>query len=183
MPVGYDQTPSATKSINSENQRQDNSSSGNSSNCSSQMNGINYCDRQNSLESPAGITTSKTLDDKLSYTVEDSSGYGIVNDLDNDPDTTIVSETSTIRGDNALNHYANKCTELEMTVTTLKNKLIAKEKELTELQLSQLNNDYTIDRLKKQVNKLERENAHLKTMVAKNSINSLTANTISRMQI
>jgi hypothetical protein len=178
--------PSATL-LNSENQRQDNSSSGNSSNCSSQVNGINYCDRPSSLESSAGSNalTSTTID-KLSYSLDVSDGYGNLNDLENDPDTTVLSEASTIRGESGATFYANKCAELERTVATLKNMLNLKEKELTELQLTQLNNDYTIEHLRKQVNKLGRENAQLRTMVAKNNSSmptSANSNMISRMQI
>lgn len=141
------------------NARQNNSSSGNSSNCSSQLNGINNCDRPNSLETAS--------DDKNSYASDESTGYGNLNGLSNDADVTILSEASTLQGETGVAFYANKCGELERTVTTLKDKLISKEKELTDLQLNQLNNDYTIERLRKQVNKLERENAQLKTMVAK----------------
>jgi hypothetical protein len=184
MPIGYPPVPAVATTINSENQRQDNSSSGNSSNCSSQLNGINYCDRQNSLESSAG-TTRQTID-KISFPINDpSGGYGNLNSIENDPDATILSESSTILGENSTSHLTNKCAELERMVATLKNKLITKEKELTELQLTQLNNDYTIERFKKQVNKLERENAQLKTMVAGNSnyASNFGNNTISRMQI
>lgn len=184
----HQQTGTAATLIISENhQRQDNSSSGNSSNCSSQMNGINYCDRQSSLESSTGTPATTNQIDKLSLSLDnDSGGYGTnLNDLENDPDSTILSEASTIRGENGALFYTNKCAELERTIATLKNKLIAKEKELTELQLAQLNNDYTIERYRKQVNKLEKENAQLKTMVARNSQTNSTGgnNTISRMQI
>lgn len=161
MPTVAGQTTPAT-GASSENSRLDNSSSGNSSNCSSQLNGIN-CDRSNSLETYS--------DDKNSYSDESTTGYNNLNGLSsnsNDADVTILSETSTIQGDTGISYYANKCAELERTVATLKNKLISKEKELTDLQLGQLNNDYTIERLKKQVNKLERENVQLKAMVANN---------------
>lgn len=100
-------------------------------------------------------------------TTNNGSVYGLMQGLsDNDADATLLSETSTIQGDTGISYYANKCDELERTVNTLKNKLISKEKELTDLQLNQLNNDYTIEKLKKQVNKLERENAQLKTLIA-----------------
>lgn len=145
MPLGATATSSDSK--------QD-TSSGNSSNSSSQLNGINDCDRQISFVSA----------DKISLS-DNSAG------LDNDADTTIISETSTIRGESSVHMYANKCAELERVVTSLKNKLIMKEKELTDLQLSQLHNDYTIDRLKSQVSKLERENAHLRSLVIKNNNN------------
>ena len=93
---------------------------------------------------------------------------------EHDGDTTLLSETSTIRGDmNGTAFYINKCSELERTVTTLKNKLISKEKELTDLQLSQLHNDYTIDKLKSQVSKLEKENAHLKGLLYNNNKQNL----------
>lgn len=147
--------------------RQDNSSSGNSSNCSSQLNGINNCDRPGSLETTSEDKNSYASDESTSNCCGSSGGYGNLNGLSNDADATILSDTSTLQGETGVAYYANKCNELERTVTTLKNKLIGKEKELTDLQLAQLNNDYTIERLRKQVNKLERENAQLKTLVAK----------------
>lgn len=177
------QTPSAATTIISESLRQDNSSSGNSSNCSSQLNGIDFCDRQDNLLEQARVTAATVthVNGKLSCSTEDPCGYGDTNNvLDNEHDVTILSETSTIQGDGGSAFYANKCTELERTIATLMNKLIVKEKELTELQLTQLNNDYTIERLKKQVNKLERENAQLKTMAARKN---KTANPISRLQV
>lgn len=140
---------------------QQDTSSGNSSNNSSQLNGIDNCDRQISLESSEKFSLSN-----------ESGGYRDLNGIDNDADTTILSETSTIQGDSSVVMYANKCAELERTVTSLKNKLITKEKELTDLQLSQLHNDYTIDRLKSQVSKLEKENAQLKALVIKNNQNN-----------
>lgn len=139
-------------------------SSGNSSKSSSQTNGINSCDRQIGLENTS---------DKLSFS-DDSAGYGNLNGclVDNDADTTILSDTSTIQGDSATAAYANKCAELERMVTGLKNKLITKEKELTELQLSQLHTDYTIDRLRSQLSKLQKENAELKSVVMKSNNNN-----------
>lgn len=138
-----------------------NSSSGNSSNCSSQLNVINNCDKLNSLESS----------DKTSYSDESSGHNGLsggnLNGLENDIDTTILSETSTLQGDaTGASFYMNKCAELERAVASLKNKLISREKELTDLQLSQLQNDYTIDKLKSQVNKLEKENGQLKSILS-----------------
>lgn len=150
------------------------------------MNVINYCDRQNpsSLDSSSASSTTNTTTNNnknklgnhidyhsLAYSTEDELGdgttYGNLTELDlNDPDATIQSETSTIRGDNIAVVYANKCAEFERTVTSLKNKLIAKEKELTELQLAQLNNDYTIERLRERLGKLERENNQLRTLAA-----------------
>lgn len=81
-------------------------------------------------------------------------------------DSTLVSETSTLQGESTgIDFYMNKCAELERTVSALKAKLVSKEKELTDLQLSQLHNDYTIDKLKSQANKLEKENRQLKVMM------------------
>lgn len=63
--------------------------------------------------------------------------------------------------------YINKCNELERTVESLKNKLITKEKELTELQLKQWSSDYLIEQLKSTISKLEKENAQIKAVMVK----------------
>lgn len=94
------------------------------------------------------------------------------NDIGNDADTSVVSDTSTIQGDPTGAAYTNKCGELECTVESLKNKLIGKEKELTELQLKQWSSDYLIGQLKTTINRLEKENAQLRSvMVTNNKVN------------
>lgn len=92
-------------------------------------------------------------------------------DLDNDTDadTTILSDTSTIQGDSNGVNYENKCAELENTVESLKNKLIGKEKELTDLQLKQWSSDYLISQLKSTNSRLEREVAQLKSVIVTNN--------------
>lgn len=144
-------------------------SSGNSSNCSSQLNGMDSFEKQ----------TPPDTSDKVSYSDYSHSTYGNLNGLDNDADTTLLSETSTLQGDSTgVAALTTKCSDLERTITTLKNKLISKEKELTDLQLSQWNKDYTIDRLKAQASKLEKENSQLKSMLVRNSNNTNHINKI-----
>lgn len=94
------------------------------------------------------------------------------NDVGNDADISVVSDTSTIQGDTIGAAYGNKCGELECTVESLKNKLLAKEKDLTELQLKQWSSDYLIRQLKATINRLEKENAQLRSvMVTNNKVN------------
>lgn len=97
----------------------------------------------------------------------DEPDYGVANGFDNEGDSTILSDTSTLHGDSSYVVYVNKCAELERTVESLKNKLIAKEKEMTELQLKQWSDDYLIGQLKTNIVKLEKENAQLKNVVHK----------------
>lgn len=97
--------------------------------------------------------------------------YSTANDLDKDADITILSDTSTIRGDSGSSIYGNKCAELERTVESLKEKLITKEKELTEMQLKQWSSDYLIDQLKSTISRLEKENAQMKALVKVNRNN------------
>lgn len=149
--------------------KQPDTSSGNSSNTSSQLNGMNGA---------GGQQLSLLLEqlDKNSSLFSDGRLADNNND-DDDPDTTILSETSTIQGDSSSTMFANKVAELERTVVSLKNKLLAKEKELTELQLDQLHSAYTIDKLKSQNNKLERENTQLKSMLIKTNNKQLLMST------
>ena len=93
--------------------------------------------------------------------------YGTINGLDMDTDATIISDTSTIHADSTSMLYINKCSELERTVESLKDKLLSKERELTDLQLKQLSSDYLIEQLRSNINKLEKENAQLKSVMVK----------------
>lgn len=77
-----------------------------------------------------------------------------------------MSDTSTLNGDSNNIIYVNKCSELERTIESLKNKIITKEKELTDLQLKQWSSDYLTEQLKSKVNKLEKENAQLKAVIS-----------------
>lgn len=178
MPTDHRLSINTSETATAANIRQDNSSSGNSSNCSSRLNGINNCDRPSSLDASDKTSYNSNEDSASTHTnagyggggggvvVAARGGYGNLSVLeDNEADVTLLSETSTLQGDTGIAYYANKCSELERTVTTLKNKLIGKEKELTDLQLIQLNNDYDIERLRKRVSILERENGQLKTIV------------------
>lgn len=122
---------------------------GNSSNNSSILNGINVCDRE------AG--TNLNNNDLKDYAT---------NCFDNDNDTTILSDTSTLNGDSNNIVYINKCAELERTIESLKNRLLTKEKELTDLQLKQWSSDYLAEQLKTNISKLEKENAQLKAVMA-----------------
>lgn len=119
---------------------------GNSSNNSSILNGINGCE--------TNLVNNNTKD----YS---SATYC----LDNDNDNTIMSDTSTLNGDSNNIVYINKCSELERTIESLKNRLISKEKELTELQLKQWTSDYQTEHLKSTISKLEKENAQLKAVM------------------
>lgn len=117
-----------------------------------------------------------TLDDfALDNKVVSSILYGsLSDDATIDGDTTIISDTSTIRGDSS-DHgpsaiYMDKCAQLERTVESLKNKLINKEKELTDLQLKLWSSDYQTDQLKVTISRLEKENAQLKSAVLKSGI-------------
>lgn len=90
-----------------------------------------------------------------------------INGYELDLDTTVISDGSTILGNSYNLNYVDKCSSLERTVESLKNKLLAKEKDLTDLQLKQWSSDYLIDQLKATVNRLEKENAQLKSVVMK----------------
>lgn len=93
-----------------------------------------------------------------------------ISTMDTDADTTIISDTSTLNGDNQGNF--SKCAELERTIESLKNKLLSKEKDLTDLQLKQWSSDYLIDQLRSTIGKLEKENAQLKAVIVRlNSVN------------
>lgn len=103
-----------------------------------------------------------------------SSGDRLLNDsitvpngLDIDLDSTILSDTSTINGDSNHINYVNKCAELASTIESLKSRLIAKEKELTDMQLKLWSSDFFIDSQKQTINRLEKENAQLKMVAAK----------------
>ena len=134
-------------------------STGTSSNNSLIINGMSDCDLQNSSET-----------DRNSICNEITNDYNTATELDNDADTTILSETSTLHGDsNNLAYFMNKCAELERTVGSLKNKLITKEKELTDMQLKQWSSDYLTDQMKTTISRLEKENVHLKAVVVKYS--------------
>lgn len=102
----------------------------------------------------------------LSHDVETTTN-NYSNGFDMDTDATIISDSSTIHGDSTSMLYINKCSELERTVGSLKNKLITKEKELTDLQLKQWSSDYLIEQLKSTISKLEKENAQLKSVMVK----------------
>lgn len=128
------------------------SSLGNSSNNSSILNGINVCDRDNGSNS-----TNNDFKDYASAS----------NCFDNDNDTTILSDASTLMGDSNNIIYINKCAELERTIESLKNRLLSKEKELTDLQLKQWSSDYLTEQLRTTISKLEKENAQLKAVMAK----------------
>lgn len=123
---------------------------GNSSNNSSILNGLNGCDR--------GAETNLVNNNTKDYS---STTYC----LDNDNDNTILSDTSTLNGDSNNIVYINKCSELERTIESLKNRLISKEKELTDLQLKQWSSDYLTEQLKSTISKLEKENAQLKAVM------------------
>lgn len=90
-------------------------------------------------------------------------------DITIDGDTTIISDTSTIRGDSVDNSsaavYQDRCAQLERTVESLKNKIISKEKELTDMQLKLWSSDYQTDQLKATISRLEKENAQLKSLM------------------
>lgn len=129
------------------------------------MNGLGSCNQQ-----VYSATDQLSADDAVDYIGS--------NDLENDGDTTLLSDTSTLQGDSNRLVYTDKCAELECTVESLKNKLVSKEKELTDLQLKQWSSDYlngqlrsTICRLERQVNQLEKENSRLKTVMVTNRVN------------
>jgi len=98
---------------------------------------------------------------------DDSANFNSTNGYDHDADVTIQSDTSTLRGDTS--SLAYRCGELERTVATLRNKLISKEKELTDLQLTQLSSDYLVDQLKSTICRLEKENAQYKAMIGRSN--------------
>lgn len=141
-----------------------NNISNNNNNNSTNINGVglgNHCDRND-----------KTLLDnnkRNSFCSDNTTtGYCTADCFtDNDGDVTIVSDTSTLHGGDSTNNtaYVNKCAELERTVESLKNKLISKEKELTELQLKQWSSDYLIDQLKSTISRLEKDNAQMKATI------------------
>lgn len=115
-----------------------------------------------------------TLDQKLAELHYDNSRlHDIGDDTTLDGDTTIISDTSTIRGDSAADNtaalYQDKCAQLERTVESLKNKIISKEKELTDMQLKLWSSDYQTDQLKASISRLEKENAQLKATVLASS--------------
>lgn len=104
-----------------------------------------------------------------------------------DLNSTILSDTSTLRGDpDTTVIHSDKYAELENIIEGLKRKLtikdkelISKEKELTDLQLKQWSSDYLNDQLKTSIGKLEKENAQLKAIVVK--FNSRVNNDITRL--
>lgn len=117
--------------------------------------------------SKAAPTTPTTPTTTTSATTDYGNVGGSELSLDNDDDcdTTLLSDTSTLHGDSSQSAIGNKCAELERTIESLKDKLIGKEKELTDLQLKQWSSDYLIDQLKSTISRLEKENAQLKKNV------------------
>lgn len=99
-----------------------------------------------------------------------------------DASTTIISDTSTIRGeDNIHPIHSDNYNALESEIDSLKQQLankekdlIAKEKELTDLQLKQWYTDHLNDQLKTTIGDLRKENAQLKAMVVRfnNQVNN-----------
>lgn len=101
---------------------------------------------------------------------EDVTDYSTANDLENDTDTTLLCEnTSALRAEANSLADINKLAVLQRTVDSLRDKLISKEKELTDLQLKQWSSDYLIDQLRLTIARLERENAQLKAVVVKSN--------------
>lgn len=148
MPLSMN-TSSATGGSNGYDFKQQDTSSGASSSNSSVLGG------QNDRESPRSL-------DKVTT----SSEYGVITGItDTDADTTIMSDTSTLQGDYNTLAYMNRCSELERIVETLKERIVFKEKEITEFKLEQINSEYLIGQLKKTIGRLERENAQLRTQL------------------
>lgn len=112
-------------------------------------NGLNNCDQLKSLE-----------------TDRNSNDFGrseANRSLDTEADTTIISNTSTLQGNSQSDFdYRSRCSELEQQVNYLRDKLLNKDKELTDLQLKLWSADYLIAKLKSDKGKLEKDNAQLK---------------------
>lgn len=108
--------------------------------------------------------------DNVRLPSSEDNDFGATNSYDGN--TTLLSDSSTLHGDSTNIIYVNKCAELERTVESLKEKLISKEKELTEFQLKQWSSDYLIGQLKSSISKLEKENAQLRSVVGRyNKVN------------
>lgn len=123
-----------------------------------------------------GVSRSESYKTSLFDDNTNLNGYRLDDSSDKlEVDTTITSDASTIRPDSNTKVVQNdKCLQLESVIDSLKrklaireNELMAKEKELTDLQLKQWSSDYLNDQLKSTIGKLEKENAQLKAMVFK----------------